>query len=84
MSKKFEFTVLKVFKTQRLDKKNRVDLRVVVWPRSKPMLEKRKIWETEEEERMGKAKGFDADDFQFILEHRDEIQPLLEGEQKDG
>jgi hypothetical protein len=68
----------KVLRSERIDGKNRMDLRVVKWERAeKPVLEKRRIWEKEDGERPMKVVGLNADDVRFIYENYPEIINLL-------
>jgi hypothetical protein len=67
-----------VLRSERVDKKNRIDLRVVKWERAeKPVLEKRRIWEKEDGERPTKTVGFTADDVKYIYENYPTIINLL-------
>lgn len=54
-------------------------IRIVVWGKGSPQLEKREQYETEEGTRSGKAKGFSKDDFDLLLENQEEIKKLLGG-----
>jgi len=67
-----------VLRSERVDKKNRIDLRVVKWERAeKPVLEKRRIWEKEDGDRPTKTVGLNADDVRYIYEHYPEIINML-------
>ena len=67
-----------VLRSERVDKKNRIDLRVVKWERAeKPVLEKRRIWEKEEGDRPTTIVGLNADDVRFIYENYPEIINML-------
>jgi len=77
----FEHTIVKVLNAERIDDKNRIDLRIVKWKTAKVRtIEKRRIWETEGKEVFRKMVGLNADDINFIVEHRDEILALLKEE----
>jgi hypothetical protein len=68
----------RVLRTERLDKKNRIDLRVVKWERAEhPVLEKRRIWERDDGDRPTKMVGLNADDLRYIYENYPEIINLL-------
>ncbi len=74
----FSCQVVKVLRSQPIDAKNRMDLRVVKWSRSpKPVLEKRRIWMTAEGERPSKLAGLDVSDVKYIFEHYAEILNLM-------
>jgi hypothetical protein len=67
-----------VLRSERLDAKNRIDLRVVKWERAeKPVLEKRRIWEKEDGDRPMKVVGLNAGDVRFICENYSDIINLL-------
>ena len=60
------------------------DLRVVQWGKFNAVLEKRERYiDDEGVEKNGKLKGFNSEDFQKILEKKDEIMKLLEKENKE-
>lgn len=68
----------KVLRSERIDPKNRIDLRVVKWERADaPVLEKRRIWEKDGEDRPTKMVGLSADDIRYIYENYPEIINLL-------
>jgi len=68
----------RVLRSERVDEKNRIDLRVVKWERApKPALEKRRIWEKDGEDRPGKLVGLNADDVRFIYDNYPDIINLL-------
>ena len=70
----FSCEVVKVLRTERIDDKNRLDLRIVKWTKgSRPVLEKRRIWEKEDGERPTKTAGLNADDVRFIRENYSDI-----------
>ena len=72
--------VLKVFD----EKKGRIITRIQVirWGAYSPVLEKRDYYLKDEEERTGKVKGLNNEDFQILIDNADEIQDLLEKEFK--
>lgn len=73
--------VLKIFD----EKKGRIITRVQVirWGSYSPVLEKRDYYiNAEDEERTGKAKGFNHEDFKILMDNAEEIQDLLEKEVK--
>jgi len=70
--------VLKVLRSERLDEKNRIDLRIVRWGRAnRPVLEKRRIWERQDGERAMKCIGLNGDDLQFVYDNYAEIINML-------
>lgn len=59
------------------------DLRIVQWGKYSPVIEKReKYFDDEGVEKNGKLKGLNYEDFQKILERKDEIMKLLEKDEK--
>lgn len=67
-----------VLRSERVDNKNRIDLRVVKWARADaPVLEKRRIWEKEDGDRPTKTAGLNADDIRFIYENYPKIINLM-------
>ena len=74
----FSAEVIRVLRSERVDAKNRLDLRVVKWSRSPyPVLEKRRVWEREGEDRPSKTVGLNADDIRFIYDNYPDIINLL-------
>ena len=74
----FEHEIVKVFKTERIDGKNRFDLRIVHWKSSsKRTLEKRRIWEKDGENRFRNMAGLTVEDVQLIVDNAGEILNLL-------
>ena len=74
----FAHTIIKVFKTERIDEQNRFDLRIVRWKTAKcNTLEKRRIWEAKNTELFRKMVGLSADDVQFVVNNSEEILKLL-------
>ena len=74
----FSVDVLKVFKSERVDARNRIDLRIVKWKKAhKATLEKRRVWEKDGVERPSKSVGLTAEDVRFIFENYKEIANLL-------
>jgi hypothetical protein len=77
----FEHTIVKIFKNERIDKKNRFDLRIVKWKTAKsPSIEKRRIWEREGTDMFRKMAGLNYDDVKFIVDNSTEILSLLKGD----
>lgn len=67
-----------VLRSDRVDSKNRIDLRVAKWKRAKtPVLEKRRIWEHEDGDRPTKMVGLSVDDLKFIYENYPDIVNML-------
>lgn len=67
-----------VLRTERVNDANRIDLRVVKWERADcPVLEKRRIWESEEGDRDKKMVGLNASDLKYVYENYPEIINLL-------
>lgn len=63
---------------------NKVRLQVVRWNKYSAVLEKREFWDNKDgEEKTGKAKGFNIEDFDIIMENAEKIQKLLDKEYKD-
>jgi hypothetical protein len=78
MPKEITCKVLKVIDTAELRSGNKVYLRIVSWNDKSPMLEKRECWTDEDgNEKMGKAKGFTAEDLNKIIENLDEIEKIM-------
>jgi hypothetical protein len=67
--------VIKIFKTESVDKYNRVDLRVVKWSNGKVrVLEKRRVWTLKDGTlRHRKMVGLSVLDLKFIIENKEEI-----------
>ncbi len=62
-------------------KGNPVVLRVVSWNEGVPKIEKRSYWRTEDDElRAGKIMGLTTEDFQLMIDKKDEILAALSGE----
>ena len=57
-------------------------IRVVQYGKGSPLLEKRNYYFKNDEWRMGKARGFTADDFASLLVHGDKIEKILSKEKK--
>lgn len=77
----FEHTIVKVLKNERIDDKNRIDLRIVRWKTAKcRTIENRRIWEANGGDLFRKMVGLTADDIQYILNHSEEIIQLLKEE----
>lgn len=67
-----------VLRSERVNDTNRIDLRVVKWERAeRPVLEKRRVWERDGEDRPSKLVGLNADDVRFIYENYPDIVNLL-------
>lgn len=65
---------VKVLRSERLDDKNRIELRIVKWERAeKPTLEKRQIWEKEDGDRPTRRLGFTVDDIKYIRDNYADI-----------
>ena len=70
----FAHDIIKVFKSERIDDKNRFDLRIVHWKTAKGRtLEKRRIWEATNADLFRKMAGLDVDDVKFIVKNSEEI-----------
>ena len=81
--KKFTCEVLLALNEQ-ISRGNMVRLQVVRWNKYAPVLEKREFYTSKDgEEKTGKAKGFNHEDLQLIVDNLDKIQKLLEKEFKD-
>lgn len=81
--KKFTCEVLLALDEQN-SRGNIVKLQVVRWNKYSPVLEKREYYNSKDgEEKTGKAKGFNIEDFDIIIENSEKIQKLLEKEFKD-
>jgi len=81
--KKFTCEVLLALNEQ-ISRGNMVRLQVVRWNKYAPVLEKREYYNSKDgEEKTGKAKGFNHEDLQLIVDNLDKIQKLLEKEFKD-
>jgi len=79
--KKIEFEVLKVFDEKQ--GRNTTRIQVIRWGKYSPTLEKREYYKTaDDEERTGKAKGFNHEDFKILMDNAEEIHNLLEKETK--
>lgn len=67
-----------VLRSERVDDKNRIDLRVAKWKRAKTaVLEKRRVWEHEDGDRPTKMVGLSVDDLKFIHENYTDIINML-------
>lgn len=65
---------VKVLRSERVDKKNRIDLRIIKWERSlTPVLEKRRVWEKEEGDVPTKLVGLSASDVKYVYENYADI-----------
>jgi hypothetical protein len=75
----FSCEVIQVLRSERLDHKNRLDLRVAKWSRSKErVLEKRRVWEKKDGTiTVRRAVGLTKDDVRFIYENYAELINLL-------
>jgi hypothetical protein len=73
------FKILKVFRSDKVDERNAMDLMAIVWTRcGKPVLEKRRSYCCKNGDvRLRKLVGMNADDIRFILAHAEEISQLL-------
>jgi len=80
--KKFICTVLKLFEEKQSPMGGLTRLQIVQWNKYSPVLEKREYFMKDDEERTGKAKGFNSEDFDIIANNIGEIQKLLEKESK--
>lgn len=75
--KEIECKILKVF--NEIKSRNTIRLQVIQWGKYNPVLEKREYYiDAEGNEKTGKAKGFNSDDFSIILDNSEEIEKLLE------
>lgn len=80
-NKDFEHTIVKVLKSERIDDKNRIDLRIVRWKTAKGRtIENRRIWEASGGDLFRKMSGLTIDDVQYVLSHSEEILQLLKEE----
>jgi hypothetical protein len=78
--------VLKVFSSIPSGKKNKTELRIVKWEKSKtPSIEKRRMFFNDSENKWinYKASPIDAEDFKLILDNLDEVKELM-GMNKSG
>lgn len=77
VSKEINCAILKVY-IEEEGRNGPVRTQIVKWGKYPPVLEKREYWKNDlEEEKTGKAKGFNAKDFQIILSNANEIKELL-------
>lgn len=77
--KEITSTILKLI-DEKTTRRGATRIQVVKWGTYPPSLEKREFWVDEndgDKEKPGKAKGFNAEDFQKLLQNKDEIQQLL-------
>lgn len=76
--REIECKVLKVFNESQ-SRNNTIRLQVVQWGKYKPVLEKREYYtDPDGNEKTGKAKGLNSEDFSIILDNSEEIEKLLE------
>lgn len=76
--KKITCDVIKIF-DEKETHRGKTRIQIVSWNNYSPVLEKRDFWEDKEgNEKMGKAKGFNIEDFSVISENMDEIEKLLD------
>ena len=69
---------VKVLRSERQNKSNRIDLQVVKWEwADRPVLEKRRVWEKEDGDRPTKMVGLSADDLKFIYDNYSDIINML-------
>jgi len=73
------FTLIRKFRSDRVDDQNTMDLMVIMWTRcGRPVLEKRRVWHGKKGgEKMKKLVGMNSDDLKFIADNMAEIQSLL-------
>lgn len=73
--------VIRVLKTEQVDKNNRIDIRIVKWEKSRSrVLEKRRMWTRDDGTEVNKKSiGFTRDDLVLVLENLVEVEKLLEG-----
>jgi hypothetical protein len=71
----FSFDIKKVFRVDRIDDQNTMELMVIVWARSgKPVLEKRRVWQGKGGmRRLRKLVGMNIEDVQFIVNNSEKI-----------
>jgi hypothetical protein len=75
---KWSVESVNVLRSERMNNKNRIDLRVVKWKQAdKPVLEKRQIWEKEEGDTATKLYPLTAEDVRYIYENYSDIINLL-------
>jgi hypothetical protein len=77
MGKDIVVNVLKVFSEKKTSRgTNRI--RVVQYNVAAPQLEKREFWTDDaDEEKPGKAKGINLEDFELLMQNAEEIKGLL-------
>ena len=82
--KKFTCDVLLVL-DEKIGRGAIIKLQVVRWNKYSPVLEKREYYQKDDEKKLitGKAKGFNYEDFQIIVDNMDKIQKILEKDFKD-
>lgn len=75
----FKHEIIKVFRGERVDEKNRIDLRIVRWNTGKGRtIENRRIWECGNgNELFRKMVGLGYEDVKFIVDNSEEILKLL-------
>jgi hypothetical protein len=74
----FTYELIKILRSDRVDEKNRIDLRVIKWTRAdKPVLEKRRVWERKGGDRAGKMVGLSIDDVSWVFDNYHELINLL-------
>lgn len=77
MADEVKCDVLKVLKEMNT-RRGKTRLQIVSWGNRSPVLEKREFWyDDADNEKTGKAKGFNAEDFQLIIEQLGEVKKLL-------
>lgn len=82
--KKFTCEVLLLL-DEKISRGNTIRLQIVRWNKYAPVLEKREFFKSKDgEEKTGKAKGFNHEDVQLIVDNLEKIQKLLEKEFKDN
>lgn len=75
---KIECTVIKVL-DEKETRRGITRIQVVRWGTYSPQLEKREYYtDAEGQEKMGKAKGFNFDDFSLIVDKAEEIDKLMD------
>ena len=75
----YSFVIHKVFRSDRVDDQNTMDLMIITWTRcGRPVLEKRRVWHGKKGgSKLKKLVGMNSDDLKFISDNMIEVLSLL-------
>lgn len=77
MEKEIKCDVLKIF-DEKQTSRGKTRIQIISWNGRSPVIEKRDYWEDEDgNEKTGKLRGINNDDFSILIENQDEIEKLM-------